>query len=703
MQQIDIMKKPQIAQPNNSLLKRLSPFLLFITTINIVYSSDIGEGSKNFISNWWNQTNGVTAGWLGLSDPLKSYGLKVTGEAKELFLGQVSGGLPNQPKGNWLNEEKLKFVYDFAPLFGIKGLTIESNWRYRGGGNPQWAAGTPSNFNPTTYASGTGLRIMTQQIEYTTANKAFSINAGWENPYEQFLQQPLSKFFENNAITSSKGIGGTPGPGIAVINPSSAYNAAGQPTKGSIAYYKSSPVPWGSTYAAWGATLKVRPVKDVYIQSGLYAAISGTGGVTPTQYGATSVYPYTSVPQGYLGQFKQSGQVVPVVGGNGQPIPGASQNVGWVAGSQNNHGFNFQGSPGFNPNSGNIGVRPASPATALNGQKTYVNAQGQTVAVPAYYAASPYDQGNGGNYSQNGLYNVNEIGWEPKFGKDKLEGKYALGSYIWGQANTSFTPTQFTTSTFPTSYSVTQGYNYNAATKKYTTAQNTQYPGNYTTPTYTSYAATKQAAFQENQVTWGLYLQADQQLYREPSSDPAILNKQGLFTFNEFTFTPPQNNQLPFYFQTGLVYKGLIPTRDEDSVGIALAAGFYSSYYNKFIQSQNQQLQNAYGSAYNATVPDGPSVQQPVNPGTGTSNGITTASLNSAKTKVTQTTPSQTYQNYYAYAPNFTSTEVIEAFYNIQLNKWASLKPSLQYIINPAGNGTVGNDLILGVSAKVTF
>jgi len=675
---------------------RLTVFLLLITISSVAFSSEsLHESafSKNLFQDWLTQTNGATAGWFGLAQPLKSYGLTVTGEAKELFLGQVSGGLPNQPKGNWLNEEKLKFVYDFEPLFGIKGFTIESSWRYRAGGTPQYAAGTMSIFNPTAITSGPGLRVLTQQIEYSTRNKAFTINAGWENPYEQFLQQPLSKFFDNNALSTTKGIGGNPGPGIPVVNSASGYSASGVPTKGSVAFYKTSPVPWGSTYEAWGATLKVRPIKSVYIQSGLYAAISGTGGISPTQYTPTSVYPYTSVPQSYLGQIKQSGQIVPVVGGNGQIIPGASQNVGWVAGSQNNHGFTFQGSPSFNPNTSQVGKKPSSPENSK-----FVNAQGQTVSAPAYYAASPYNPGNGGNYSQNGLYNVNEIGWEPKFGKQKLEGHYAIGSYIWGQENTSYTPTQFTVSTFPASYSVKTG-----GTSKNPTY--TTYPGNYTSPTYTSYAATKPAAFAENQVVWGLYLQADQQLTREPSDDPAKLSNQGLYAFNEFTFTPPQNNQLPFYFQSGLVYKGLIPYRNEDSIGVALGAGFYSSYYNKWLQAQNEQLQNAYGSAYNATVPNGPTVQQPVNPGTGTSSSLPAAKYSSKppyKTSGTVTTQAN-YQSYYAYAPNFSSTEVIEAFYNIQLNKWACLKPSVQYIINPAGNGTVGNDTILGISAKLIF
>ena len=659
--------------------------------------------SMNF-ETWWNGKY-ATGNWFGVRDTLAEHGLTITGEAKEVYFGQISGGLPNQARSNWLNEEKLKFVFDFQPLFGIKGLTIESNWRYRDGGNPQWAAGTPSNFNPSTLNTGMGMRIMSQQIEYSTPNKSVVINAGWENPQEQFLQQPLSKFFENNAITSNKGIGGTAGPGIAVVNNASAYNAAGVPTKGSVGFYKTTAVPWSSSYAAWGGTLKIKPTKETYIQTGLYMAISGTGGVTATQYSATSVYPYTSVPQSYLGQFKKSGQVVGVVGGDGRLIAGASQNVGWVPGITNNHGFSFAGSPRFNPNTGRIGFKPTSPANVK-----YVNAAGQTVSAPAFFAASPYDQGSGQNYNQNGLYNVNEIGWTPKLGKDKLEGKYAIGGYIWGQKNTSYSPAQFTQSVFPATYKVITG-----GTKAKPTY--TVYPGNDTTPTYTSYAATKQAAYHENQVVWGLYLQADQMLYRAKERQdapapndgksvvqPAKLTDKGLYLFSEFTFTPPENNQLPFYFQTGLVYKGLIPTRDSDSIGVALCAGFYSAVYNKWIQSQNQQLENAYGSAHNSKVPSGPTVQQPVYPGTGTSASLPASSLNNKTGKYGAPVATQAlFQNYYAYAPLFTSTEVIEAFYNVQLNKWSAVKPFVQYIINPAGNSTVANDWILGVSAKVTF
>jgi len=565
----------------------LGLFLVFLSIVSVVYSADI-TATGNFFQDWLSQTNGATAGWFGLAQPLKSYGLSVTGETKEVYLGQVSGGLPNQPRSNWDGEVKLKFQYDFEPLFGIKGLTAESNWRDRYGGQPQNAAGTYNIFNPTVLSGNVGVRIMTQQLEYITPNKALTINLGWENPYEQFLQQPLSKLFENNSITQAKGIGGLAGAGIPVYSTKT----------GKYVTYATSPVPWNSAYAAWGGTLKIKPIKNTYIQSGLYLAISGTAAVTSSPYSVTDVYPYTAVSPSYLGSLKPAGynNSVNVVNVNGQPN-GKNGTQKYIQTPYTSHGFNFQGAPSFNPN------------------------------------------GYGGGYSQNGLYNVNEIGWEPKFGKDKLEGKYALGGYIWGQNNTSYTPTTWVN------------------------------------------GQKKPTAFTQNSAIWGLYLQADQQLFREKSDDPAKPSKEGLYSFNEFSFTPPQNNSLPFYFQTGLVYRGLIPKRNEDSIGIALGAGFFSSYYNQYIDSQNQSLQKKYGKANNAVVPNGPT----------TTGKVSGGSYPTGSTF------------FYEYLPHFSSTEVIEGFYNIQLTKWASLKPGAQYIINPAGNGTIGNEWILQVAAKVSF
>ena len=625
----------------------------------------------------WLSGTSAAGNWLGVGPVLQNYGLTIFGDATENYFNQISGGLPNQPHSNETTEIKLKFLFDFSKFTDIKGLTYLSYWRYRGDNtNPAFVAGTsgPSSlFAPTKDATGLGVRIMSQYLEYTTPNKAFTINVGWENPYDQFLQQPLSRLFLNNNIISAKGIGGTAGPGIPVINgdiaSSGGFPGAGTPTKGGARFYTTSPVPWSSSYAAWGGTIKVKPTSDTYIQSGLYEAISTETGVNPSQFLATNVYPYTSVPANYLGTLKTPNEITTVTGGNGQIIPGALQNLGWTPFPSNNHGFAFGGAPSFNTPVW-VALKPVSSTGGTiygtpGGVSTYKNAAGQFVTSPGLYANSPYDQGGQhGNYSSNGFYNVNEIGWTPKFGTDKLEGKYAFGSYIWGQPNSNYTPTAFTLSVF------------NPSTGKIA---------------YTSYGATKPNPFEQNEFVWGIYLQADQQLLSLPGpKDPAgPFTTRGLYTFNEFTFTPPENNAMPFYFQTGLVFIGPAESRPSDAFGIAIGAGFYSSYFNHYTQSQNAQLENAFGSAYNATLPNGPTQQGAVNPSTGV--------VNSGKTSALPLT------NYYAYQPNYTSTEVVEAFYKIQLNKWAYFKPDVQWIINPAGNRTLANDWIIGFSAGVTF
>lgn len=549
------------------------------------------------IRQWWNGKSAL-ADWFGLGYAPKDYGLSVTGSAKQGYYGQVSGGLPNEPKSNWAAEVKLKAIYDFAKVFGLEGLTIESNWRYReidGSQDTPYTAleagtsGASGMFNPNHMSSGLGMRIMTQFLQWQSdksRDPRFLINLGWLNPYEQFLQQPLSKMFENNAIESNKGIGGQAGPGIPIWNG----------TK--FVTYTTTPVPWTSSYASWGGSLRVKPSSSTYAMGGLYLAISGFNGVQTSAWGPTQVYPYTSVSPSYLGKIRPGGySQVSTVNASGRPNGTAKSS--YVVPVHNNHGFNFQGAAAFNPN------------------------------------------GNGGLYQQNGLYNVNEFGWTPKIGPDKLEGKYAIGSYIWGQNNTSFTPT---------TYVVGQ---------------------------------TKPTAFSQNNVIWGLYLQGDQRLYAVKENDPAAppatggknpvapsripSKEKGLYTFNMCTFTPPQNNALPFYFQTGLIYKGLLPKRDADSCGVALAAGFYSSYYNQYIDSQNQALKTRYDGS-NAT---------PAN-------------------TVSNTPPT-------AYIPHFTSTEVVEGFYNVQINKWAVIKPYVQWIVNPAGNGVCANDVVMGASAKVLF
>jgi carbohydrate-selective porin OprB len=164
------------------------------------------------------------------------------------------------------------------------------------------------------------------------------------------------------------------------------------------------------------------------------------------------------------------------------------------------------------------------------------------------------------------------------------------------------------------------------------------------------------------------YWQADQMLFREPSpEEPAPLAKgpsdgksvassksfkepvkvkeklsdQGLYFFSLINFAPKFNNPEPFYFHTGLVYKGLIPTRDADQLGVGFAYGNYS-YYKQLSDERRGR-------------------------------------------------PIQTYE------------AVVEFSYRIQVNKWAYVQPDLQYIIQPGGTGLTQNATVLGFQLGVTF
>lgn len=240
-----------------------------------------------------------------------------------------------------------------------------------------------------------------------------------------------------------------------------------------------------------------------------------------------------------------------------------------------------------------------------------------------FYLAYPRatDSGNHGlafegfaaDPSKNGLMVMAEGGITPKLGPAELPGKYAFGGYYWGNEKPSFNGT----------------YNW----------------GQY-----------------------GFYWQFDQMLYREPAPsapEPVVHSKgskptksskdyvppapkkkakkndQGLSTFNLITFAPKYNNTYPFYFHSGLVYKGLIPGRDDDQAMFALAYGNYS-YLSNLARRERGRA----------------------------------------------------WQDY---------TMLLEWGYRFKINGWAFLQPFAQYVIRPNGTDHVENATILGFYTGVNF
>lgn len=120
------------------------------------------------------------------------------------------------------------------------------------------------------------------------------------------------------------------------------------------------------------------------------------------------------------------------------------------------------------------------------------------------------------NSSLNDLFFMIETGFTLEIGEAKLPGKYAFGSYYYGEESPQFGKSKY-----------------------------------------------------------GFYWQADQMLYREPSSGDKLTD-QGLQMFSLVTFAPPYNGTYPLYAQGGLVYEGLIPKRNEDELYGGLGVGTYN-------------------------------------------------------------------------------------------------------------------------------
>ena len=537
-------------------------------------SSLITSSPLKAIHSWWDGDS-LSSNLVGFASPLQNDGFTIRGTVREICIGELTGGVPNVQKVNWINEEKFSADYDFGKKLGLDGLMAESNWRYRtvnGSENTPWVANSAGvggyTFSPSKDNAGLGMRIMTQFLQWSSdqsGDPSFRIKAGWINPFEDFFRQPEDWFFENNALADNRGISAFyPGQG-AIYN----HSPTGAPL-----YNNAAPIPWSSAYAAWGGELRVKPTSTTYVQTALTGAQAGFNGTQTYVTTPVNVYPYTPVAPQYVGQLKSGQYTYTTVNPNGSPKPGSTTRS---VTPYNNHGFNFQGTSSYQ-----------------------------------------------GGYT--GLYNVTEIGWTPKLGPDELNGKYAMGAILYGQNYTKLSGP----------YQNIGGQNY---------------------------------AVNQCNVAWDLYFQADQRLTAvhtksmdpEPSSKnraeavkPSANSSRGLYFSSSLVVAPDYQSTLPYYFQTGFTFHGPMGARPKDTAGIAFGCGFYSSTYNSYVNN----VLNGPGS-YAAAG--------------------------------------------YKPIPEFTSTQVLEAFYNIQLNKWLQFRPDAQYIINPFGNGTVGNDWILGAELMAKF
>jgi porin len=146
---------------------------------------------------------------------------------------------------------------------------------------------------------------------------------------------------------------------------------------------------------------------------------------------------------------------------------------------------------------------------------------------------------------------------------------------------------------------------------------------------------------------WGVYFLADQTLYREnePDEDPA---RQGLAGFFRVAYTPPDRNIAPFGIDGGLVYKGLIPTRDWDTFGVAAS---YMEMSDDVADAQRFINSFAPGAA-----------------------GVPV--------------------DYEA---------VLEVSYRAQLTAWWTLQPDFQYVMHPGGSDALDDAFVFSLFTTLRF
>jgi porin len=204
---------------------------------------------ESAFQKWWDGKN-LTGDWFGLRDTLADHGLTFNGKYYGAFFGVIKGG-GAASRGFWDQGLQFGAEQNFGKLFnvdalsGVKGFGIV-RWRdSRSSANPNEYALANSTFNPSNWVSGTQWRLLTFGLEIGTdghlpVKDMVVLRGGWLQPQTEFIDQPLSKLFLNNAVNSAKGVGGN--------------------------------IPFSSSLSTWGGTLKVKPVDIWYVKGGLFMA-----------------------------------------------------------------------------------------------------------------------------------------------------------------------------------------------------------------------------------------------------------------------------------------------------------------------------------------------------------------------------------------------------------------------------------------------
>ena len=133
---------------------------------------------------------------------------------------------------------------------------------------------------------------------------------------------------------------------------------------------------------------------------------------------------------------------------------------------------------------------------------------------------------------------------------------------------------------------------------------------------------------------YAFYAIADQEIWHEPG-DP----DQGLRIFGRIGASPSDRSTVSFYFDAGLNYQGLLPSRDKDIFGIGVS---YTKISNELLDDNGSPVESHHET-------------------------------------------------------------IIEATYQAVVTNWLSVQPDFQYIFNPGATGRQQDAVVAGLRFTVNF
>lgn len=141
----------------------------------------------------------------------------------------------------------------------------------------------------------------------------------------------------------------------------------------------------------------------------------------------------------------------------------------------------------------------------------------------------------------------------------------------------------------------------------------------------------------------GFYVIGEHALWHEPGGTVG----EGIDAFTMATFAPDDRNPLPFFWDAGVTWRGLVPGRADD---VLVVGGMYGTFSDAL--QTTQRIRHAQGRRRH---------------------------------------PPQTWE------------AVIELGYWIQVTGWLQIQPDLQYVVRPGGTGAIDDALALGAQFVVTY